>query len=152
MSGPNGIGAAFSTFQGVGTSLSVSAARLDGSGFFAEAQAIRGGQSFVVPITNGPTAPGSLNPTSLTFDGAVTNLSTTFTASGVNTGVTTITVGNNSPFTVPASGGSIVATVQQSGILPCDSALAVSKSAGEDLHPAHRREHQLDADCGDTHQ
>ncbi len=118
ISSPNGIGAAFTTFEGVSTDLTVFAARVDNSGVFAESQQTRGGATFNVPVSN--TAPGSVSPTTLTFTGGTTQMTTTFSASPSSTGSGTVSVGPPSGFITPTAGASVGVTVQQSGFLVCD--------------------------------
>ena len=125
----NGIGAAYTTYEGVTSTLTLYAARLDNSGQFAETQQIRGGYSVSVPMSNAPTGPGSVSAPTVAFSGGMTSATTSFVASTTNTGVTTITAGEPAPFQIPGSAtASVVATVQRSGILPCDSMLAIGKN------------------------
>ncbi len=56
--GPNGIGGAFQTFQGVQTSLTVYAARLDSSGLFVEPENVAKGSTISVPIASSSTSVG----------------------------------------------------------------------------------------------
>ena len=125
----NGIGAAYTTYQGVTSALTLYPARLDNSGQFAETQQIRGGYSVNVPISNAPTGPGSVSSPTVAFSGGMTSATASFVASTTNTGVTTISAGEPAPFQIPGSGtASVVATVQPSGILPCDATLAIGKN------------------------
>src|SRR5205814_5635038 len=68
--GPNGMGVpSFSSSQGVGTTLTVFAARLDAGMKFVEAQAVRGGATADVTITSSNTSVGTIAGASLHSDG-----------------------------------------------------------------------------------
>ena len=120
VSGPNGIGGAFTTFQDVSTTLTVYAARLDSNNLFVEPEEVMGGSTVTVPIASVPTTIGTVSPTSLSFTGGTSSMTTTFKASSANTGTASVTITQpTSPFTFsnPATGGSLNVTVQQSGFL-----------------------------------
>ena len=86
LSGPAGIGAAFSTFQGVQTTLTVFAAKLDSSGVLVQPQQVRGGLTVNVPISSSAPAIGTVSTSSVAFTGGVDNATVQFTASASNIG------------------------------------------------------------------
>ena len=110
--GPNGIGGAFQTFQGVQTSLTVYAARLDSSGLFVEPENVAKGSTISVPIASSTTSVGTVSPTLLSFTGGTNSATATFTASGTNTGSTSVMLTQPAGFTTPTVGGTLNATVQ----------------------------------------
>lgn len=118
LSGPNGIGGAFTTFQGVPTTLTVYAARLDSSNLFVEPEEVIGTTSLSVPIASSPASVGTVSPTLLAFTGGTNSVTATFTASGTNSGAASVMVTQPSGFTIPAVGGTINVTVQVSGLIP----------------------------------
>ena len=63
ISGPYSIGGDFMTFQGVSTTLTVYAARLDNSNLFVEPEAVM--SNITVPITVVPNTIGTVSPASL---------------------------------------------------------------------------------------
>ncbi|MGP8243292.1 MAG: beta strand repeat-containing protein, partial [Bryobacteraceae bacterium] len=115
VSGPNGVGGSFTTYQGTPTTLTVYAARLDGSGFFVESESVAGGMSFTVPIAG--SGAGTVAPVSLAFGSGVSSATATFTASSSTTGSASVNVTQPSPFTTPTVGGSLGVTVQASGLV-----------------------------------
>ncbi|MBZ5582338.1 MAG: putative Ig domain-containing protein [Acidobacteriia bacterium] len=118
LSSKNGMGAAYDTYQSVTSPLTVYAARLDGSGVFAETQELRGGYTVSVPLSNTPTGPGAVSPASVSFSGGMKQTDASFVAT--TPGVSTITVVAPPPFATPSTGASVVVTVKAQGILPCD--------------------------------
>ena len=114
----SGIGASFTTFQGVSTQLSVTSGRLDSSGFFAAQQQVRNGFSTSVPVASSLTSVGTVSLSSLPFSGGTDTATVQFNASGVNTGVTTISLTTPSGFSTPTVGASLNATVQTSDFVP----------------------------------
>ena len=108
VSGPNGIGATFNTVQGVQTTLTVSAARLDSNNAFVESEEVVGGATVTVPIASAPSTIGTVSPTSLTFPGGTSSVTTTFKASSVNFGGASVTLTEPTTpfvFNTPAVGG-----------------------------------------------
>ena len=118
VSGPNGIGASFTTYQGTTTSLTVSAARLNVSGVFVETQQIRGGFSANVPVTSSVTTVGNVAASSVAINGGTQSATVDFVASGANSGSTDVTVSAPLGFSTPTTGTTVNATVQQSGLIP----------------------------------
>jgi hypothetical protein len=124
VAGPNGIGGAFNTFQGVSSTLTVYAARLDSSGLLVETEQLRGGITVNVPIVSTVTTIGTVSSPTVPFSGSSDNATTQFTAGTTNTGVTNVTVGPVptvlplAPFTQPATGASLTVTVGTGGLLP----------------------------------
>jgi hypothetical protein len=124
VAGPNGIGGAFNTFQGVSSTLTVYAARLDSSGLLVETEQLRGGITVNVPIASTVTTIGNVSSPTVPFSGSTDNATTQFTAGTTNTGVTNVTVGPVStvlpvvPFTQPATGASLTVTVGPGGLVP----------------------------------
>jgi hypothetical protein len=127
VSGPNGIGGAFSTFQGVQTGLTVFAARLDSSGLFVEPEDVVAGSTLSVPIASSSPTIGAVSPTLLSFSGGTSSAAVNFTASGASTGNTTVTLTQPAGFTTPVVGGTLSATVKQSGLI-APSGLIVGKN------------------------
>ncbi len=120
VSGPNGIGTDFTTYQGVQTTLTVYAALLDSNDLFVEPQQVMGGATVSVPIASAPTSIGTVSPTSLTFTGGTQSVTATFKASSANSGGASVTLTQpTSPvnFTNPATGGNLNVTVMQSGFV-----------------------------------
>ena len=121
VAGPNGIGAAFSTYQGVSTTLTVSAARLDSSGLMVETEQLRGGFTVNVPIISTVTTIGTVSSGTVPMSGGSDNATTQFTAGTTNTGVTNVSVGPVPPvslFTQPSAGASLTVTVGAGGLVP----------------------------------
>ena len=121
VAGPNGIGAAFSTYQGVSTTLTVSAARLDSSGLMVETEQLRGGFTVNVPIISTVTTIGTVSSGTVPMSGGSDNATTQFTAGTTNTGVTNVIVGPVPPvslFTQPSAGASLTVTVGAGGLKP----------------------------------
>src|ERR1019366_5810246 len=119
--GLNGIGAAFSTYQGVSTTLTVSAARLDSSGLMVETEQLRGGFTVNVPIISTVTSIGTVSSGTVPMSGGSDNATTQFTAGTTNTGVTNVIVGPVPPvslFTQPSAGASLTVTVGAGGLVP----------------------------------
>jgi hypothetical protein len=119
VAGSQGIGGNFSTYQGVTTMLTVYAARLNASGGFVESQQVRSGYDVVVPVTSSPATIGTISGSPVAFPGGVANANAQFIAGTSFTGAATITVlAPNADFATPTTGATLVATVQQSGIVP----------------------------------
>jgi Putative Ig domain len=122
VAGTNGIGGAFNTFQGVSTNLTVSAARLDGSGLFVETEQVRGGITVNVPVISTVTSVGNVSAPAVTFSGGMDSTlpgTLQLAASQTTTGVTNVIVGPaDPPFTQPAAGATLVVTVTPSGLVP----------------------------------
>jgi len=116
--GKNGIGDAFTTYQGAVTALTVYAARLDSSNVFVEPEQVSGGISVTVPIASSPTSVGTLSFSSLLFTGGTSSGTVNFTASSTNTGIASVVLTQPSGFTTPAVGGTLNVTVQTSGLIP----------------------------------
>ena len=121
---PNGIGGAYTTFQGVSSTLTVFAARLDGSGLFVESEQLRGGITVNVPIISTVTNIGDVSSPTVPFSGGSDNATTQFVAKTITTGVTNVIVGPVStvfpvaPFTQPSVGASLTVTVNGGGLVP----------------------------------
>ena len=118
VSGPNGIGGAFQTFQGVQTPLTVYAARLDSTGLFVEAENLAAGSNLMVPIASSPSSIGTVSPASLSFSGGSSSATATFTASSTGSGNASVTLTQPAGFTTPLVGGTLTAMVQPSGLVP----------------------------------
>ena len=116
LSGPNGIGANFTTYEGVGTTLSVYAARLNAAGGFVETEQVRGGYTVNVPISSNMTTVGTVSTSSVAFSGGTDTVEVQFLASATSTGTTTVALGPPPP--LPSTGYSLVVTVNQSGLIP----------------------------------
>ena len=108
LAGPNGIGGAITVSQGGSAPLTVSSARLDGSGNFVAIQALRGGGARTVDITTSTPSVGGANPASVTIAAGESSAISSFAASGV-TGATTITAVAPAGFTTPAGGKNALA-------------------------------------------
>jgi hypothetical protein len=120
LSGPNGIGVpSFSTSQGVSTTLTVTAARLDSSFNFAEAQPLRIGASASVTITSSNPGVGAVATSPVNFNGGDTTATTQFNA--LSSGATTLTAGTPSGFSTPTSGNTLNVTVSQAGLVPSNA-------------------------------
>jgi hypothetical protein len=133
LSGPNGIGAAsFSVPQGVtNTPITVTAARLDSSLNFVEAQQVRGGLNVTVPVSSSTPAVGTVSPTSVTISGGQSAGTTTFSA--LTTGSTTLSAGVPAGFVLPAQGfNTVVANVTPAGLV------APTVTVGENLETTTR--------------
>jgi hypothetical protein len=107
VSGPNGIGADFQTFQGVQTGLTVFAAQLDSSGLFVEQEQVIANANLTVPIASSIPSVGTVSPTLISFPGGTSNASVNFAASGANSGNTSVTLTQPAGFTTPVVGGAI---------------------------------------------
>jgi hypothetical protein len=118
LSGPNGIGGSFATYQAVPTTLNVYAALLDSNHSFVEQQQVAGGSTVNVAFAVAPSGLGTVSPSLVAFSGGTSGVPATFTASGVNSGGATISLTQPTGFTAPASGGSINVTVQPSNLIP----------------------------------
>ncbi len=103
------------------------AARLDSSGLFVEPEDVVAGSTLSVPIASSSPTVGAVSPTLLSFSGGTSSAAVTFTASGANTGPTSVTVTQPAGFTTPVVGGTLSATVQQSGLI-APSGLVVGKN------------------------
>jgi hypothetical protein len=101
--GPNGIGAlSASISQGLTASMTVSAAQLDSSLNFVQAQQVQGGQSISVTVSSSNTSVGTITGSPVTLNGGDTNGTVTFHA--VLSGSTTVTAAPPSGFSTPAGG------------------------------------------------
>jgi hypothetical protein len=125
LAGANGIGASFSTFQNVSTTMTVSVARLDSTAKFAETQALRAtyGSNVIVNVTS--TSAGTVTPTSVTFQPGDSSGTVSFKA--LSTGTANITAVNpdSSIFNSVTDGSNVVvATILSSGLVP-DSGITV---------------------------
>jgi len=116
VSGPAGIGGAFSVSQGAVSTLTIYASQLDSSGYFHQSQQLRGGYSISVPVSSSSTTVGSLSASSVSFTGGMDNSSVLFTAN--SPGNTTVTANSPYPFMFPSLGGTITATVTQPTLIP----------------------------------
>jgi PKD domain-containing protein/K319-like protein len=115
--GPGGIGVStFSVAQGLTAPLDVSPARLDTSFNYIEVQPLRGGFSAIVKLTDSTTSVGTLQNTSLTFNGGADTVATQFT--GVSSGSATLTASAPTGFSVPTGANALTATVTPSGLVP----------------------------------
>jgi hypothetical protein len=124
--GPNGVGSSFSTTQGLSTTLTVIAARLDSTLNFAEAQQLRAGISASVAVTSSGTTVGTISPSPLAFNSGDQSATTQFTA--VNSGSTTLTAVAPTGFSTPAQGANTaVVAVSPAGLVP------VSVTVGKNL-------------------
>ena len=124
VSGPGGIGANFTTYQGVSTTLTVYAARLDSNGLFVEPEELIGGSTAAVPISFAPATLGSLSPTTLTFSGGTSSVTTTLKATSVTSNFGQASVTLTAPtsslgftFGTPLVGESLNVNVLQSGLV-----------------------------------
>jgi hypothetical protein len=119
LAGPsNSIGGTLNTFQGVSSTLTVYAARLDDSNLFVEPESVM--SNVTVPITVAPNTLGTVSPTSLGFIAGTSSMTTTFQASTANTGGATVSVTQPSQpfqFTTPATGGSLSVNVGLNGFV-----------------------------------
>ena len=117
VAGPSGIGASFTTYQGVTTPLSVYSGRLDSSGFFAAQQQVRTGSSTVnVPVASSMTSIGTVSSASLAFSGGTDTAGVNF--NGISMGVTSVSLTTPSGFSTPTVGAILNVNVQQSGLIP----------------------------------
>ena len=114
ITGPNGLGQAFSVFQGSTAGLTVNSVSLTAAGAMSAIQQVRGGLTASVPVTSSNTTIGTITGGNISFTGGTDTGSPNFVASGVNTGSATITVSTPSGFTTPATGSTLAATVSVS--------------------------------------
>ena len=126
ISSPNGVGASFTTFQGVSTPLTVYAARLNSNGTFAESQALRGTFSVNVPVASLDTSKGTVTPLLVPVASNTQSGTVTFQASSINQGTVTVALTTPDGFSTPGTGAQVLATVQQSGIFPCNPQTGVT--------------------------
>ncbi len=117
ISGPNGIGASFTTFEGVTTALTVNAALLDSNRFFVKSQSVAGGQSFNVSIAASPVNLGTLATNPVPFPGGTSSVSVNFVASPSVTQTGSVSLTQPATFTNPVIGGSVSVNVQTSGLI-----------------------------------
>ena len=125
VSGPAGIGGAFTVSQGAVSTLTVYPAQLDSSGNFHQSQQLRGGYSISVPVNSSDTGVGTLSASSVSFSGGADSATVSFTAKGP--GNTTVTVNSPYPFVFPSLGGTITATVIPPTLMP-PSGVTVGKN------------------------
>jgi len=119
LAGPAGIGTStLTTNQGVSSTLTVYAARLDSSFNSQENQQIRGGLTVAVPVTSSSTSVGTITSSPVTFNGGDSSNTTQFSA--VSSGSTTLTAGVPSGFSKPASGNTLNTTVNPAGLVPAN--------------------------------
>ena len=111
VSGPNGIGAAFTTSQGVQTTLTVFAAQLDSSGLFVEQEEVISSTNLSVPIASASPSIGTVSPGLVSISGGTSSATVNFAASGVNSGATSVMITQPAGFTTPAVGGTLNVTV-----------------------------------------
>ena len=120
LTGPNGPGVpSFTTPQNVTTTLTVLPVRLDSSMNFVENQAVAGGTSVTVSISNTNPGIGTVTPASVTLNGGDATAAVTFRAQA--TGSTTLTAEVPAGFALPAGGAnSLTANVTPTGISASD--------------------------------
>jgi hypothetical protein len=112
LAGPNDVGVSFQTFVNESTTMTVFAARLDGTNKFAEKQAVA--TSVNVQVTS--TSAGSLTPTSVQFNPGDESRQTVFKA--LNTGSATVAAATPSGFTsVSDSTNTVVVTILPGGLI-----------------------------------
>jgi hypothetical protein len=118
LSGPNGIGVpSFSAGQGVSTTLTVTAARLDSSFNYVESQSLAPNVSVNVAVTSAPTSVGTISSSPLAFSSGLTSLTTQFNA--VSVGTATLTAVVPAGFSTPANSGNVLAaSVTPAGLVP----------------------------------
>jgi PKD domain len=116
--GPNGSGApSLSTSQGIATTFTVAAVRLDATLSFAEVQPLRGGTSVKVTVDSSSASVGTISGSPVTFSGGDQGATVQFTA--VNAGSTTVTAGVPTGFNIPAQGANTtVVSVSPAGLVP----------------------------------
>jgi hypothetical protein len=117
ISGPNGIGSDFTTYQGVTTGLTVYPYRLGTNNVPVENQSIRGGVVVNAPVGVAPGSMGTMGATTVAINGGDLSAITLFTASSSNTGNGSITVTPPGGFTVPATGSTLNVNIQSSGFI-----------------------------------
>ncbi|MDQ6705372.1 MAG: hypothetical protein M3Z85_05340, partial [Acidobacteriota bacterium] len=129
LSGPAG-NAPISTSIGANTALTVTAARLDSSLNFVEAQALRPGTSASVTVTSSSMAVGTVAPSSVTLTGGQSGTAATqFTA--VAAGTTTLTAAVPAGFSMPSNGANVLtANVAGAG---ASGLTAASTTVGQNL-------------------
>ena len=112
LTGPNGASnQSFILGQGSSAPLTVSAARLNSGLGFVESQAVRGGLSANVPLSNTGGTVGSVTAMT-TIAGGASSATATFTANGPSVGVAQLAAEVPSGFSRPALGAdAVVATV-----------------------------------------
>ena len=118
LTGPNGLGQAFSVFQGSTAALTVNSVSLTGAGAMSSIQQVRGGLTLTVPVTSSLTTIGTITGGNISFPGGTDTGAPNFVASGVNTGTTTVAITTPNGFTTPATGASLAATVSVSCTIP----------------------------------
>ncbi|HLH16921.1 MAG TPA: putative Ig domain-containing protein [Bryobacteraceae bacterium] len=121
LSGPKGIGGAFTTFQGVQTTITVYAARLDSNGLFVESESLASNISVNVPVAVSPSSLGSLSASTVNITGGNNSGIVTFTASTTGSGGASIVAsppaGFSPAFTNPSAGATLNATIQTNGFI-----------------------------------
>jgi Putative Ig domain/PKD domain len=127
VSGPNGIGASFSTFQGVQTTLTVFAAQLDSNGLFVEQEQVISSTNLSVPIASSSPSIGAVSPGLVSISGGTSSATVNFAASGTNSGATSVMITQPAGFTTPTVGGTLNVTVQPSQLI-APSGLVVGKN------------------------
>jgi streptogramin lyase len=117
ISGPNGIGASFTTYEGVTTGLTISAALLDSNGLFVANQSVAGGQSFNLSIAAAPANLGTLATNPVAFSGGTSGVTVNFVANSSVAQTGSVSLTQPTGFTNPVIGGSVSALVQTSGLI-----------------------------------
>jgi hypothetical protein len=118
IAGSNGMGGAFSVFQGSTTPLTLYPGRLDPSGSFVEKQPIGFGLSAIVPVASSETAVGTVAQSTVFFNGGDDHGTVSFLATPAGTGTTTVSIRRPSGFNAPSGGDSVAITVLQPTLLP----------------------------------
>jgi hypothetical protein len=119
LSGPNGIGGAVNTYLGITTPLTIYAAKLDSSNYFAESEEVRAGYSYNVPLTSSATSVGNVSASTVVVSGGASSAAVNFVASTTTTGTSIVSVVYPlAQSTQPAVGASLFVTVQPSGLIP----------------------------------
>ena len=117
LQGPNGTGAAFSTFEGVVTPLTVAPVYLNPDGSAGAIEQIAGGYSVNVTVSTDVPSVGTVSPASLGFSGGVNGAGLSFTASSTKAGNVDVLINSPAGFVNPTTGSQINVTVQGSDII-----------------------------------
>jgi hypothetical protein len=126
LSGPAGIGvSSFNAPQGSNTQLTITAAQLDSSLNYVSTQAVRGGLSPSVTVSNSTPAVGTVSPSPVTVAAGASTATTTFNA--LTPGATLLTAAAPPGFSVPPGLNTLVAIVVST--LP----IAPTVTVGENL-------------------
>ncbi len=115
ISGPGGFtSSTVSTSPGVSTALTITAAQLDSSLHFVQAQSVAGGVTASVSVTSSTPSVGTITQSPAAFSGGASTATVQFNAVAV--GATSISINVPSGFSAPSQNTSLTASVAASGL------------------------------------